>query len=95
MDKKLTLSLKDTVIEQAKEYAKSNNTSVSKLIEAYLALLTKKNKEKSNSDLKDFTEKITEEDQAGITLAETTIDKSPDRNVKRQSNRAKNNKNVN
>jgi|TARA_B110000967_G_scaffold202729_1_gene242102 predicted metalloendopeptidase len=47
MDKKLTLSLKDTVIEQAKEYAKSNNTSVSKLIEAYLALLTKKNKEKS------------------------------------------------
>jgi hypothetical protein len=47
MDKKLTLSLKDTVIEQAKEYAKSNNTSVSKLIEAYLALLTKKNKEMS------------------------------------------------
>jgi hypothetical protein len=47
MDKKLTLSLKDTVIEQAKEYAKSNNTSVSKLIEAYLALLTKKNNGKS------------------------------------------------
>lgn len=47
MDKKLTLSLKETVIEQAKEYAKSNNTSVSKLIESYLALLTKKSAEKS------------------------------------------------
>jgi hypothetical protein len=48
MDKKLTLSLDQTIIERAKAYAKSNNTSLSKLIESYLNSLTKKrNREKS------------------------------------------------
>lgn len=42
MDKKLTLSLNTTIIESAKTYAKSNNTSLSKLIESYLASLTKR-----------------------------------------------------
>ena len=41
MDKKLTLSLNDKFIEAAKIYAKSNNTSLSKLIESYLSTLTK------------------------------------------------------
>ena len=41
MDKKLTLSLNEGVIDDAKVYAKSNNTSLSKLIESYLASLTK------------------------------------------------------
>lgn len=41
MDKKLTLSLDNTIIESAKKYAKSNNVSLSKLIESYLASLTK------------------------------------------------------
>ncbi|MGB0273612.1 MAG: DUF6364 family protein [Flavobacteriaceae bacterium] len=41
MDKKLTLSLNQGVIDDAKVYAKSNNTSLSKLIESYLASLTK------------------------------------------------------
>lgn len=44
MDKKLTLSLDKTIIESAKVYAKSNNISLSKLIEAYLRALTKHNK---------------------------------------------------
>lgn len=35
MDKKLTLSINSQVIQQAKEYAKSKNTSLSKMIEAY------------------------------------------------------------
>lgn len=48
MDKKLTLSLDDTIIESAKIYAKSNNTSLSKLIESYLALLTKRKKNATN-----------------------------------------------
>lgn len=42
MDKKLTLSLNSTVIETAKLYAKSNNISLSKLIESYLSSLTQK-----------------------------------------------------
>ena len=46
MDKKLTLSLDQTIIESAKKYAKSNNVSLSKLIESYLATLTKR-KQKS------------------------------------------------
>lgn len=46
MDKKLTLSLDQSIIEKAKVYAKSNNTSLSKLIESYLATLTKRPKKK-------------------------------------------------
>ncbi|TXC82088.1 DUF6364 family protein [Luteibaculum oceani] len=40
MDRKLTLSLDQSVIERAKKYAKANNISVSKLIESYLKSLT-------------------------------------------------------
>lgn len=36
MDKKLTLSLNESVIENAKLYAKKNKVSLSKLIESYL-----------------------------------------------------------
>jgi hypothetical protein len=39
MDTKLTLKLNDSIIEQAKLYAKKKNTSLSKLIESYLSLL--------------------------------------------------------
>ncbi|WP_298954879.1 DUF6364 family protein [uncultured Nonlabens sp.] len=42
MDKKLTLSLDKSIIESAKDYAKSNNISLSKLIESYLTTLTKR-----------------------------------------------------
>ena len=42
MDKKLTLSLDQTIIEDAKHYAQSNNISLSKLIESYLSTLTKR-----------------------------------------------------
>ncbi|MHA7129596.1 DUF6364 family protein [Algoriphagus namhaensis] len=46
MDKKLTLSLDQSIIEHAKIYAKSNDTSLSKLIESYLATLIVKPKKK-------------------------------------------------
>lgn len=39
MDTKLTLKLDNAVIEQAKNYAKDKNTSLSKLIETYLGKL--------------------------------------------------------
>lgn len=42
MDKKLTLSLDQIIIERAKDYAKLNNTSLSKMIEAYFDSLTNK-----------------------------------------------------
>lgn len=42
MDTKLTLSLNKSTIEGAKNYAKSNNISLSKLIESYLTTLTKR-----------------------------------------------------
>lgn len=47
MDKKLTLSLNQGIIDNAKLYAKSNNISLSKLIEAYLSSLTRKTGVKS------------------------------------------------
>jgi len=40
MDKKLTLSINQSVIEKAKKYAKENQTSLSKMIEAYFDSLT-------------------------------------------------------
>lgn len=40
MDKKLTLSLNQEIIERAKKYAKNNNTSLSKMIESYFETLT-------------------------------------------------------
>lgn len=42
MDKKLTLSLNEIVIENAKNYAKTNNISISKLVETYLKSITAK-----------------------------------------------------
>ena len=47
MDNKLTLKLDNQVIERAKLYARKKNTSLSKLIEAYLQLLTSSNKSDS------------------------------------------------
>ena len=40
MDKKLTLSLNQQIIKKAKNYAKNNSISLSKLIENYLNSLT-------------------------------------------------------
>lgn len=46
MDKKLTLSLNEEVIERAKLYAKQNKISLSKLIESYLrAIVENRTKE--------------------------------------------------
>ena len=45
MDVKLTLSLDKRVIDQAKKYARRNNTSLSKLIENYLGKVTSSDKE--------------------------------------------------
>lgn len=42
MDTKLTLNLDKAVIEKAKDYAKSQKVSLSRLIESYLAALTSK-----------------------------------------------------
>ncbi|MCK4919589.1 MAG: hypothetical protein KAS71_01000 [Bacteroidales bacterium] len=44
MDTKLTLNVDEEIIERAKEYARSNKISLSRLIESYLASLTSKRK---------------------------------------------------
>lgn len=48
MDKKLTLSLDENTIDSAKNYAKSNNVSLSKLIESYLKTLTNQTKKQTS-----------------------------------------------
>lgn len=40
MDSKLTLKLNESVIEKAKQYAKENNISLSRMIESYLQAIT-------------------------------------------------------
>jgi hypothetical protein len=51
MDTKLTLKLDREIIEQAKIYAKKQNTSLSQLIETYLELLVDKKDESSVTTL--------------------------------------------
>jgi antitoxin component of RelBE/YafQ-DinJ toxin-antitoxin module len=46
MNSKLTLKLDNNVIEQAKNYAKANNISLSKLIENYLQAVTLRKRNK-------------------------------------------------
>ena len=48
MNTKLTLNLNKNIIESAKDYAKSQKTSLSQLVENYLSSLTKK----SDADFK-------------------------------------------
>jgi dsDNA-specific endonuclease/ATPase MutS2 len=45
MDTKLTIRLNENVIERAKIFAQNNNISLSKLIESYLDLVTRKKSE--------------------------------------------------
>lgn len=45
MDKKLTLSLDESVIERAKIYAQEHQINLSKLIESYLSSLLEKKSE--------------------------------------------------
>jgi hypothetical protein len=42
MDSKLTLKLNKNVIQRAKQYAKENNMSLSRMIESYLQAVTLK-----------------------------------------------------
>ncbi len=54
MNTKLTLSINQTVIDEAKEYAKSNGKSLSNIVEEYLKSLSnphKSNKSKSTRTL--------------------------------------------
>ncbi len=47
----LNLSLDKSVIENAKEYAKLNNQSLSEIVESYLNMLTSQASESGDSDL--------------------------------------------
>jgi hypothetical protein len=49
MSTKLTLSIDEKVVAEAKEYAKEAGKSVSQIVEAYLKALTHKNTKKEHS----------------------------------------------
>lgn len=51
MTTKLTLSLKKSVIEKAKAYAKGNKQSLSHIIESYLEKITSREAEMGDSEL--------------------------------------------
>ena len=57
MNTKLTLNLNKSIIENAKDYAKDNSISLSKLIENYLNSLT--NKESKTSKITPLVESLT------------------------------------
>ncbi len=51
MTTKLTLSLKKSVIEKAKLYAKGNNQSLSQIVESYLEKITSQKPELGDTEL--------------------------------------------
>ncbi len=48
---KLTLSIDETVISQAKQYAKANHTSISEMVEIFLANVTDRSREKKDTPI--------------------------------------------
>jgi len=59
MDTKLTLKLDKDVIERAKDYAKSHQTSLSLLIENYLSSLTVNPEKKAKRKVSSLVESLT------------------------------------
>ena len=51
MDKKITLSLNQQLLDKAKEYAPKNDISLSKIIESYLQTLTSKTDEEDEIEI--------------------------------------------
>ncbi len=66
MNSKLTLSINQMVIEEAKEYAKSNGKSLSSIVEEYLKSLT----QKRETDRKKASLKILKELKGSVKLPE-------------------------
>ena len=58
MDKKLTLSLNQRVIEKAKNYAKQHRTSLSRMIEAYFESLTSQQKDMTKIETTPLVESL-------------------------------------
>lgn len=58
MDSKLTLKLDKSIIEQAKQYAKEQQISLSRLIENYLAVITSKEKMNDGFEISPFVKSI-------------------------------------
>jgi len=58
METKLTLRLNDGVIERAKNYAKSHNISLSKMIESYLDSLIRKDNGDNNISITPLVESL-------------------------------------
>ena len=51
MSTKLTLSIEEEIIQEAKEYAKSQGRSLSKIVSEYLKSLASKSSNKKNKEL--------------------------------------------
>jgi hypothetical protein len=68
VNKKLNLSLSESVIESAKRYAEKNNISLSKLIESYLKALTT-NAGESNNEITPLVKSL-----SGVISLENNFD---------------------
>jgi len=59
MQSKLTLSIKKSIIEKAKQFAKHSNRSLSEIIESYLEQITDSHKENIDHELSEVIGVIT------------------------------------
>lgn len=74
METKLTLSMDATVIKKAKEFAKKNHTSLSRLIEDYFAHLTLKEKKPGNDEISPLVKSL-----SGVIQVQEGYDYKKDR----------------
>ena len=58
MDRKLTLSLNAMIVDQAKHYAKDRGTSLSRMIENYLAVLTQEHSAPKESEISPLVKRL-------------------------------------
>ena len=58
MTRKLTLTVDEHIIEEAKKYAKSNGRSLSNIIEEYLKTLVQGKKEEQNFEISPLVESL-------------------------------------
>ena len=76
MDAKLTLKLDQEVIAQAKEYAKSQKRSLSRIIETYLKAISSRDQNAADMEISPYVKSMS----IGKSIASDTDDKEEIRN---------------
>lgn len=68
MDAKLTIRIDKATLEQAKQYAKANHTSLGRMIEDYLATLIARSNHEEEVDISPFVRSLSSKVKSSDTI---------------------------